>query len=55
MKLTGNWQQTLLQRLFGGRRRVEPFSYYVKLTEGNHIVGVDFEIAQYPLRLLRFG
>jgi hypothetical protein len=55
VQLTGSWKQTLLQRLSAGRRRVEPFSYYIKLTEGNHIVSVDFEVVRYPLRLLQFG
>lgn len=45
--LSGKWSRSLLQRRLGFRQ-VEPRSYVVALTEGQHIRSVDFEVVHQP-------
>ena len=53
-ELTGNWSSTPIQK-FLGFRRIEPLSFHVSLTDGHHLVSLDFEVVPEPLRLHAFG
>ncbi len=45
-ELTGNWEQTGIQRMLG-YKRIDPLSYHVSLTPDRHIVSLDFEVTQH--------
>jgi len=47
--LTGNWSHTGVPIVLG-YRRIEPPAFYRTLTKDRHLVSVDFEVVQEPLR-----
>jgi len=49
-QLTGNWAAEPHPQWLIGYKRLEPLSYYVSLTKDQHIVSVDFEVVEEPLR-----
>ena len=44
VELTGNWAESRLQMMLG-YKRIEPMAHYVTLTKEQHLVSLDFEVA----------
>ena len=49
-ELTGNWAESRIDRMLG-YRRIDPLSWYVSLTEAQHLVSVDFVVVHEAWRL----